>query len=374
MLPLRWPLAACAPALLAGCATAKPDAPMPLCIAPAVAIAPPTAPTPVIAPAPTPVLAPAPALAPTPVLAPASASESAPTPAPESAPAPAPTPEPAPAPAPPSPRIVLADEPPFSGTIPRTHESPAPAHTPNPHHGRHGRPYHPAPGIIVAVTDSRGEHSATDTQRVARNLGYWPFRRCYEDALRRDQGLAGKVSLELTVTANGAVERSSVSRSTTLRDENAAACMARQALKLPLPSGDAPSDVKFDVSLATGDEPVPVPRSVPRAGTLRDALHGPWDAVQRCYADVLAAHPEAGGEMDLNFRVKRSGQASRVVEVAEGEARFEEPTVTRCVLALYQGMELPAFPGARESSSASFVYALHFEAMPDAPPEPTANR
>jgi hypothetical protein len=255
--------------------------------------------------------------------------------------------------------------------MPHAHDSAQAPH--HPKHGRHGRPYHPAPGIIVDVTDAGGR-SAAETQRVARNLGYWPFRHCYENALRRDQGLAGKVSLELEVGARGTVERSSIAKATTLRDDNAAACVARQALKIPLPAGEVPGEVTIDVSLSTGDEPVPVPVAVPGASALRDALRAPWDAVGRCYANALADHPDAGGEMDLDFRVLRSGQTSQVVEVAEGEAHFGEESVTRCVLGLYKGMTLPAFPGPRSATSASFVYALHLEPAAETPPEPTANR
>jgi outer membrane biosynthesis protein TonB len=388
MRPSRWLLPACALPLLAACGAAtKPDA-APFCVMPTPAAA--TAPaaassTPAVAnaaatsngtevPAPTQAAVPPPAPAPTPAVA----SAPAPTPALASAPAPASalalasapalksTPEYAP---PPPPRVSLADEPPFTGSIPR---SPSSAPAGHHRHGRHGRPYHPAPGIIVDVTAAGSAHRAADIQRVARDVGYWPFRHCYEDALRRDQDLSGKVSLELTINASGGVERASVSR-TTLRDDNASACVARQIIKLALPSGDGPVEAKLDVSLSTGDEPVPVPHSVPRAGILRDALHGPWDAVQRCYADALAEHPDAGGEMDLRFHVRRSGSTSEVVEVAEGEPRFDAPVVTRCVIGVYQGMKLPAFPGSH-SSSASFVYALHFETAPEGTPEPTANR
>jgi hypothetical protein len=222
----------------------------------------------------------------------------------------------------------------------------------------------------VDVTEASAR-SAVETQRVARNLAYWPLRRCYEDALRRDQALAGTVSLDLAVSASGAVERASVSKAT-LHDENAAACVARQALKLPLPSGSTAGEVKVDVSLSTGDEPVPAPRTVPHAAALRDALRGSWDGVERCYAAGLADRPDVGGEMDLNFRVRRDGQATQVVEVAEGDAHFEDSAVTHCIVALYQGMTLPTFPGAPSTSSTSFVYALHLESIPEALPEPTA--
>jgi hypothetical protein len=46
----------------------------------------------------------------------------------------------------------------------------------------------------VDVADASGGASAAELQRVARNVGYWPFRHCYEEGLRRDQKMGGKVS------------------------------------------------------------------------------------------------------------------------------------------------------------------------------------
>ena len=66
------------------------------------------------------------------------------------------------------------------------------------------------------------------------------------------------------------------------------------------------------------------------------------------------------------LRVQPSGEVS---EVAEGEPRFVDLGVTRCVLAVYRTMRLPPEPSpsrrTREHgprSSSDFVYALHFEA------------
>jgi hypothetical protein len=226
------------------------------------------------------------------------------------------------------------------------------------------------------VLEAHGGAGAADVQRAARNLGYWPFRQCYENGLRRNQQLAGKVSLELGVAPGGAVDRS-VIVGTTLRDEISAACVAREAQGLALPSGDSEGSVRMDVSLATGDEPVPVPRPTVLADSLREALRTSWDRVRSCYAGKLADHPTAGGEMDLDFRVLTSGQ---VIEVAEGEPRFNDVAVTRCVLGVYRGMTLPALHGTRDASGGSrpqdvtFVYAMHLEATPEPGPEPSAHR
>jgi hypothetical protein len=282
--------------------------------------------------------------------------------------APLPVPE-APPPAPqPTPRILLADELPYSAAHLRAHDSKA-EHRRARDASREGggtreagkRPYHPAPGIVVDVVASEGGGSAADLQRAARNLGYWPFRQCYEDGLRSDPHLAGKVSLELVVGPSGVVDRSVVT-ATTVRDEIVSACVAREARHLALPTGESPTTAKVDVSLSVGDEPVPAGRPVPNAEPLRDALRGSWGAVRRCYASRLAGHPGIGGRMELRLRV-RHGEIVEAGEVGAGEGggRFGDGDVTRCVLGVYRTARLPA--SAHAAREHSFVYALHFESV-----------
>jgi hypothetical protein len=289
--------------------------------------------------------------------------------------APLPAPEPtAEAPAPPAaPKVLLADELPYFPMRLRAHDSPPPEH----HHAHHGdragraghsseervettsrRPYHPAPGIVVDVVDAQGGLPAADLQRTARSNGYWPFRQCYEEGLRKDQRLAGKVSLELVVTPSGSVDRSTVT-ATTVHDDIVPACVAREARHLGLSAFATQTAAKIDVTLAVGDEPVPMAKPLPSATPLRDALRGSWDAVRACYAGALESHPDAGGRLELTFRVKRDGE---VVDVAEGDSRFGDVDVTRCVLGIYRTAKLPPLHLLHDGH---FVYALHFEAKPE---------
>jgi hypothetical protein len=111
------------------------------------------------------------------------------------------------------------------------------------------------------------------------------------------------------------------------------------------------------VTLSTGDEPVPEPRPAPHAKELREALRVSWPAVEKCYAGELPKHPDAGGRLELRIRTRSDGQ---VVEVAEGETRFAEVDVTRCILGIYRTASLPAVHGGPHEST--FVYAMHLEA------------
>ncbi len=316
----------------------------------------------------------APAAVATPPAAPEPAASSAavapPTTAPEPA-APAPqTPAPAAAP-----RILIADELPYlPGHLRARDGKPEHRHAHEAGHESAGRepgkrPYHPAPGIVVDVVAAEGGSAAADLQRVARNLGYWPFRQCYEDGLRRDPRISGRVSLELVISPGGAVDRSSIT-SATMRDEVVAACVAREAQRLALPAGESSTTAKVDVSLVLGDEPVPSGHPVPNAEKLRDALRGSWGAVRRCYAGAVASRPHVGGRMELRFHL-RHGEIVEVSEPGAGSEsgpRFGDGDVTRCVLAVYRGVHLPA--SAHATHERSFVYALQLESTPSSSAAP----
>jgi hypothetical protein len=264
-----------------------------------------------------------------------------------------------------SPRIVLVDDEPSRTSHTRARELPENEHGKghHPKHGRHGRPFHPAPGIVVDVLSAQGGASAADLQRTARNLGYWAFRHCYEEGLQRNQQLAG--SVHFTLTKQGAGGATQLADSS-IKDESVTLCVLREARHLELTWGASASDASdgatadVKVSLATGDEPVPTPRPIAHADEVREALHASLPAVQQCYASGLARHPDEGGRMELRFHAKSSGE---ITEVSEDEPRYADVDVTRCVLGVMRGAKLPHLHGSHTSS---FDYALHFEAAPGA--------
>ena len=259
---------------------------------------------------------------------------------------------------PPKPLVVLVDELPYRWAHLVSKEPADHTHASLAKRGRSARGgYHAAPGIDIEATDSVGGIAAGDIQRAARAAGYWPIRRCYEEGLRRDQGLRGRVSLELAIAAAGAVERVAVA-STTLADESVALCIGREASHLFFSPAESPTKANVDVSLSAGDEPVTVPRPVLHADELREALRGSWPAVEQCYASELSKHPGAGGRIELRFRVRSNGE---IVEVAEdGEPRFADLDVTRCVLGVYRTARLPA-SRVCSTRETTFGYAMHLE-------------
>jgi hypothetical protein len=229
---------------------------------------------------------------------------------------------------------------------------------------RPGRPYHPDPRIVIDVLDARGASQA-DLQRTARNAGYWPFRGCYEDGLRRDQELSGKVSLALSISASGRVEQSSVTGST-LRDKVVVACVAREARQLSFSVAESRATAATEVSLATGDEPVAVLLPAAGAEELRRSLQNAWPAAEQCYARALVIDPRLGGRIELLFRVDIHGE---LAEVSAGSTHLADSDLGRCVLDVYRSARLAMHETNHERH---FVYALHFEEdpTPSAPERP----
>lgn len=255
-------------------------------------------------------------------------------------------------------RVVVVDQLPSKTGHARARELPEhdkSAH--HPKHGRHGRPFHPAPGIVVDVSTVQGGATSADLQRAARNVGYWPFRHCYEEGLQRNQQLSGSVRF-------GLVRQSGVSTTqlveSTVKDESVTLCVLREARALDLPwaTADVEAAADLKISLATGDEPVPTPHAVPHADELRDALRESLPAVQQCYAAGVAKHPDDGGRMELYFHERSDGA---LADVSEDEPRFGDVDVTRCVMGVYRTAKLPKL-----HHMGSFVYPLHFEASPSA--------
>jgi hypothetical protein len=147
-------------------------------------------------------------------------------------------------------------------------------------------------------------------------------------------------------------------------EETVVMCVAREASRLSFAAAPSETRAKVSVTLWPGDEPVPVAYPAPHAAELRDALRSSWPALRRCYQDALATQPDAGGPLDLHFRVSSVGEVLDVDE--HGETRFAAAAVTRCVLGVYRGARLAPLGGA--AGEISFEYSLHFEAAPASPP------
>ena len=237
--------------------------------------------------------------------------------------------------APPSPGVSLAPPPPAAEPVARSsrrsrssswqtssrtagrtwspRKRPSDPHASRAKRSHGGRPYHPGPGIVVDTTEDQGGPGTADLQRVARSAGYWPFRRCYEEGLRRDPGLAGKVSLDVAVAVNGLVERAEVV-SATLRDESVALCIGREAAHLAFAQRESPTQVRRSTS------------RFPRA-TSRSRCRAPLPTQTSCGRRCAPRGPPSSGAMPPSSRSARvSGvEWSCVSARARAERSWKSP-------------------------------------------------
>jgi hypothetical protein len=223
--------------------------------------------------------------------------------------------------------------------------------------GERPKPAHPAPRIKVDVPIVHGKVDEGEVLKQVRAKGYWPFRKCYEDGLRRAPKLRGSMRLRLNLDAHGKVHRPK-KLTAELADAQVVDCVlqAAGALSLNLPVRGTP-EITVEISLYPGDEPVG-PRQI--AGVPRDAdlsavtrtLRETWPQLRTCYADGLAHDPALWGRLAVRLAIATRG---RVAEASEIESRFPDPAVTACVcrvLAQLDGLAAP--DGTR------LVYPLRF--------------
>jgi hypothetical protein len=211
---------------------------------------------------------------------------------------------------------------------------------------------------VIDVAGAAGAAEA-DLQRIARDSGYWPFRHCYEDGLRRDQDLSGNVSLTLDISSTGNVERSMVMAST-LSDRIVVACLAREARQLSFSGIDTGATAATEITLGAGDEPVSICLPVARARELQQALRTGWPAAEACYAKARAANPDLGGRVEVLFRVS----GATTTEVSRWGPGAGDSELGACVVEAYRAARLALPYNGHERR---FVYALHFETDPTQP-------
>jgi hypothetical protein len=244
--------------------------------------------------------------------------------------------------------------------------------------------YHPAARVVVDTTvlsgnlpartprDRRtGRGAAVLSQQQvladARKYGYWPFRLCYQDGLRREQKLEGQTIIRISLNASGRVSAARLVQ-TKLEDREVATCLTERSKQLRFsPAPGRRVDVRLSVKLWPGDAPVPLagppsddtPEKPGRLDAARaaQALGAIHPELRRCYQEGLLRDPGLWGRLQLRIDQDRDG---RILDVCEDESRFPDPKVVRCMLAAVRAVNLPKPKGGE----LSFVYAVRLGRMP----------
>lgn len=212
-------------------------------------------------------------------------------------------------------------------------------------------------------------HVLSHTSLLARSRrnGYWPFRLCYEEGLRRDATIAGRTRLSIEIATSGAV-RKVRSIDSKLGDADVVRCLADAAKKLSYPPPPRGVRVELSIELWPGD--APLPRNGPPPGATLDAvgevdLDESYNVVAtreaqlaRCYARGLADDAALWGRVQLLLRLDAHGS---VTSIREDESRFPDRRVTTCLRAALRDVAFPKPKG----DGAQLVLGLRLGHLPD---------
>lgn len=232
-----------------------------------------------------------------------------------------------------------------------------------------GKVAHPAPRIKVDVLKISGHISEADVLRQARSKGYWPFRLCYEEGLRRSQKIHGTVRVRVTIGSNGAV-RGAQKVAAEVDDPTVVGCVVKAArgLSLAVPERGTPS-ATLEVSLWPGDDAVHAPTPsggkklrIADTSALVAALRAHLPDVRSCLTEGQKRQPGLWGRIGMRLRIRAAGE---IVDASEIESRFPDPDVTFCVLKAFAHTDVPA---PREELI--IVYPLRLGGLPELREEP----
>ncbi len=231
--------------------------------------------------------------------------------------------------------------------------------------------FHPAARVVVDAKIVGAWHRQGTPEAVrrkvearARTVGYWPFRVCYEAALRRDPEMTVDYRVRMTAAQTGRV--SAVRGLESLTDSELAACLQRAALTLGL--GTLPArriDADLRIRLWPGDAPLPARSEPPLAAPppVPPSAEERWSAARaeltRCAMEGLSRDGKLWGRLALLVEFGATGE---VTQAKEYESRFPDPEVTACATRVVRGLHIP---GATEP----LVFALRLGTPPEAPPK-----
>ncbi len=256
--------------------------------------------------------------------------------------------------------------------------------------------FHPAARVVVdtRVLNAKLPRYSRKKQRTlsewtitatARKYGYWPFRLCFEEGLRRS-GQKGKTVLRVTVDTKGKVSDARVV--STKLEASVAECLAEQARSTPklvlTPAPPKALDIELTIGLWPGDAALPSagpPDGLAwsNPGSLdTDALVA-WleerrHDVAECYEAAIERDPAVWGRVAVAVHLDERGRPpscsgcpdeddgcrSRCGPATEWESRFPDRAAARCVVS---AIERGAAQAPRQGS-VSFVVAVRLGQPP----------
>ncbi|HEY8040552.1 MAG TPA: DUF2330 domain-containing protein [Polyangiaceae bacterium] len=167
-----------------------------------------------------------------------------------------------------------------------------------------------SPVLRQGATTVAGPMPLEVIQRIVRQ-NYGRFRLCYENALRQNPSLKGRVTLSFTVTPAGDVTAVSTAGSD-LPDAAAVQCMARGVGNLSFPTAEKPTKVKYPLELSMGQSGTLAPSAMGWVLTRLHARYGKealgQDLVFRAAEPIEGGRESRGTDGQLEQGARPSSQ------------------------------------------------------------------
>jgi hypothetical protein len=208
--------------------------------------------------------------------------------------------------------------------------------------------------------------TANALQAHLRKYGYWPYRLCFEEGLRKDQTLKGETLVRADVDSNGRIIATRM-LATKLAISSVAECLSRKTLALTVPPPGRPIRVKIEIKLWPGDAPVPSigppdGSALENSGrldvaTVRTKTSLITGEIAACYTAARERDPGLWGRIELRVELDELG---RVRKVAENESRFPDREVVSCAAGALKSVAFPAPRGG----PLTLIYAIRLGQPP----------
>ncbi len=201
---------------------------------------------------------------------------------------------------------------------------------------------------------------------ITRKYGYWPFRICFEDGLRKDQALKGRTLIRMSIGRDRRIHGARLLETDFKNAPEVAKCLVARAndhRKLVYdPAPPRRLDVELSIKLWPGDARVPSlgppddtwenPGQLDRAAIDKNVAPA-LEHIRKCYAKGLHDDPQLWGRLAIRVDLDENG---RVLGVSEHDSRFPDRRVSRCVVSAIRRVSF----GPARAGKLSFVLGFRF--------------
>lgn len=201
----------------------------------------------------------------------------------------------------------------------------------------------------------------------SRKYGYWPFRLCFEEGLRKKPTLGGKTRIRFRVNRAGRILMKRLVQ-TKLEDRDVAQCLVEAASEIELLPAHRSIDVEASIDLWRGDAPLPTlvepPEKAPNLDheALTPVLEAARPSFEACYRSALVRDPKVWGRVELALQVDPTGV---VTSATERDSHFPDKETVSCVIETARALQFPP-----KKSRPSFLFGLRFGNAPVVTPDP----